>query len=50
MSGFHGLDRKGIGNPVEPRHLSINTLCGSESHSNTPINRAAICVCVGNEQ
>lgn len=49
MSGFHGLNRKGVGNPVEPRHSS-HILCGSESYSSTPITWAAVCVCVGNEQ
>lgn len=49
MSIFHGLNRKGVGNPMEPRHLN-NTLCGSESYSSTPITWAAVCVCMGNEQ
>lgn len=45
MSGFHGLNRKGVGNPVEVRHSS-NTLCGSESYSSTRITWAAVwCVC-----
>lgn len=49
MSGFHGLNRKGVGNPVEVRHSS-NTLCGSESYSSTHITWAAVGACVGNER
>ena len=52
MADFHRQNGKGVGKPGKPVELSPSdrVLCGSEYYSGTYINRAAVCVCVGDVQ